>query len=262
MAENSLYFESITSSRAMLLSDEDALAGNTTLSLETQGDLAEDDIFTFINENFGAFLKSLRYLRKDDQELLLAYYLLGKAQNTLAVIHNSTQTVCSFQLRMAVKTLGTFMMVGGEPTEEMLREVFDRTGFEHKLENSRPTRDGSESQAPAPERPLSKVVTEYAHCRNFLHVARTFQLHRPDIRRTLSQFVKAFRDSTGSKEMAVAVWLHSLIDKVSPVGSGYTKRKAKKMGNLFRQDPAIVGEFRINIADADFGQVFVGRANR
>lgn len=180
-------------------------------------------------------------------------YLCGKSmvpthntQNTLAIIHKSTQTVCSFRIRMAIRTLGTFMLVGGEPTEELLHEVLEKAGLENSLETA----------------PLSKVIMEYTRVRNFQQVALHFNLHRPDVRRAMSRASKALMESKDGKEAAVAAWTHSLIDKVSPVGLGFSKRKAQKMGHLYRSDPAILGQFRMNIEDPNFGHMFVSRANR
>jgi hypothetical protein len=236
----------------MLLDEDEQLEGATTISLETQADLAEEDILSFINENFDKFLKTLRFLKKEDQELLLSYYLLSKTQNTLALIHKSTQTVCSFRIRMAVKTLGTFMMVGGEPTEELLHDVLEKAGMEDCLEK----------ELGVKKAPLSTVVMEYVRTRNFQHVATHFALHRPDVRRAMSRVSKALMDSKDGREAAVAAWLHSLIDKVSPVGTGFSKRKAQKLGHLYRSDPTILGQFRMSITDPTFGHMFVSRANR
>jgi len=249
-----LTFDSVTSARAMLLSEDEQLEGATTISLETQADLAEEDILSFISENFERFLRTLRFLKKEDQELLLSYYLLSKTQSTLALIHKSTQTVCSFRIRMAVKTLGTFMMVG-EPTEELLHEVLEKAGLENSLEPL-----GIESPSPKPR--LSTVVMEYVRTRNFQQVANHFGLHRPDVRRAMSRASKALMDSKDGKEAAVAAWLHSLIDKVSPVGTGFSKRKAQKMGHIYMKSSAVLGQFRVNIEDPDFSQWFVSRASR
>src|SRR5208282_4898996 len=79
MSENTPYFDSITSARAMLLTDEEALEGQTLLSAESDPKKKEDQkILTYIQENFPMFLKILRLLKKEDQELLLSYYLLSK----------------------------------------------------------------------------------------------------------------------------------------------------------------------------------------
>jgi hypothetical protein len=35
-----------------------------------------------------------------------------------------------------------------------------------------------------------------------------------------------------------------------------------KQGSIYRQDPALLGEFTIDVTSPDFHQVFVSRANR
>ena len=245
MSENSPYFESITSARAMLLSEEDQLEGVTTISLETQADLAEDDIFTYVQENFADFLTILRFLKKEDQEMLLSYYLLSKTQNTLAIIHKSTQTVCSQRIRMAVKTLGTFIMMG-EPTVEKMHEILKRAGLEDSWE-------GVE---------LSQIIDLYVKIRNFRRIAEIYNLHRPDIRRSLSRASKQLMGSADGHEHALGAYIHSLIDKANPNGQGFSKRKTAKLGHLYRTDPNMLGEFRIKVDDPTFDAMFVSRANR
>lgn len=245
MSENTPYFDSITSARALLLDEEEQLEGCTTISLETQADMTEEDILTYVMENFAEFLKKLRYLKKEDQELLLSYYLLSKTQNCLAIVHKSTQTVCSFRIRMAVKTLACFIMMG-EPTPERMHEILERA----KLENSL---GGVE---------LSKIVDLYSKIRSFQRIAEMHKLHRPDIRRAMSRASKQLMESKDAQEHALGAYIHSLIDKANPLGVGYSKRKTQKLGHLYRTDPAILGEFRIKISDPDFEHMFVSRANR
>lgn len=246
MAENSAYFDSIVATRAMLLSDEDSLEGKTLISLESQSDLAEEDILTYVQENFAGFLTMLRSLKKEDQELLLSYYLLSKTQNTLATIHKSTQTVCSFRIRMAVKTLGTFIMMGGAPTVEMMHEILTRAGLEDSLKKIE----------------LSKVVDLYVRTHNFQKISELHHLHRPDIRRAMSRASKQLMESKDPQEHALGAYMHSLIDKANPAGQGFSKRKLAKQCHIYRTDPKILGEFRIDVLDPDFGHMFVSRANR
>jgi hypothetical protein len=245
VSENTPYFDSITSARAMLLSEDDQLEGCTTISLETQSDMAEEDILTYIQSNFADFLKTLRYLKKEDQELLLSYYLLSKTQNTLAIIHKSTQTVCSFRIRMAVKTLGTFIMMG-EPTVEHMHEILDKAGLEYGLDKVN----------------LSLVIDLYAKTRSFQRIADIHKLHRPDIRRAMSRASKQLMESKNAQEHALGAYVHSLIDKANPSGVGYSKRKVSKLGHIYRVDPVILGEFRVRVEDSDFEHMFVSRANR
>lgn len=246
MAENSAYFDSIVATRALLLDEEESLEGNTLISLESQADMAEEDILTYIQENFAGFLRILRSLKKEDQELLLSYYLLSKTQNTLATIHKSTQTVCSFRIRMAVKTLGTFIMMGGAPTVETMHEILTKAGLEDSLKPIG----------------LSKIVDEYVKCRNFQRIAEVHKLHRPDIRRAMSRASKQLLDSKDPQEHALGAYIHSLIDKANPAGQGYSKRKVAKQCHIYRTDPAILGDFRIRVDDPDFRHIFVSRANR
>jgi hypothetical protein len=244
--ENTPYMDSISAGRALLLSEEEALEGATTISLETCGDLTqEEDVFSYIQDHFAEFLKTLRYLKKEDQELLLSYYLLSKTQNTLALIHKSTQTVCSFRIRMAVKTLCAFIMMG-EPTPENMHDILEKAGLESSLEKL----------------PLSTCIDLYAKTRSFQRIAEVHHLHRPDIRRAMSRASKQLMESRDAHEHALGAYIHSLIDKANPSGVGYSKRKAQKLGHIFRRDSDILGMFRIPIEHPDFEEMFVSRANR
>lgn len=143
-----------------------------------------------------------------------------------------------------MKTMGTFLMMG-EPTEEILHELLSKAGYEDTL-----------------TAPLSKIVMEYVRTRNFQQVASHFGLHRPDVRRVMSRASKALMESTEPKEAAIAAWLHSLIDKVSPLGTGASKRRERAQGHIYRADSEIIGWFRIPIEHPDIGQMFVSSANR
>ena len=238
--------DSICAARSILLNQDEQLEGKTLISLESQSDLAEEDILTYVQENFAGFITMLRSLKKEDQELLLSYYLLSKTQNALATIHKSTQTVCSFRIRMAVKTLGTFIMMGGAPTVEMMHEILTRAGLEDSLKKI----------------DLSKIVDLYVRTHNFQKISELHHLHRPDIRRAMSRASKQLMESKDPQEHALGAYIHSLIDKANPAGQGFSKRKIAKQCHIYRTDPAILGEFRIRVDDKDFDHMFVSRANR
>jgi hypothetical protein len=227
------------------------LDGHTTISLETCADMTEEDILTYVQENFSNFLKILRFLSKEDQELLLSYYILSKTQNTLALIHKSTQTVCSFRIRQAVKRIGTFMMLGA-PTEEVMSRVFMQAGLEDEL----PINVKGEQVG------LSKVVILYEQTRSFQQVADAFGLHRPDIRRTMSRAAKSLNDSHSPEDIALGAFVHGLIDKASASGQGFSKRKLGKLCHVYRNDPELLGAFRIDVTHPDFKYLFTSRANR
>lgn len=239
--------DAISAQRSLLLTLEEALEGGTTISLETQSDMSEDDIMTYVEQNLAGFIRTLRYLSKEDQELLLSYYLLAKTQNTLAVIHRTTQTLCSFLIRKAVERVGTFILLGS-PTQEIISEIFISSGLEDCL-------DGKIE--------LSKVVVLYEKTRSFQRVADTYGLHRPDVRRCMRKAAQQLELAKDSQERALGAYLQGLIEKASASGQGLSKRKVAKQGHIFKVDPAILGEFRVNVNHPDFEPaIFVSRANR
>jgi DNA-directed RNA polymerase specialized sigma subunit len=201
MAEITAYFESVTSKRSMLLTEEEALEGATPISLETQGDMSEENVLSYIEQNLPGFIRILRNLAPEDQELLLSYYMLSKTQNTLAVIHRTTQTLCSFLIRKAVERIGTYILLGN-PTQEVMSEIFKRAKLENILENSE----------------LSKVVMFYQKTRSFQRVAEVFNLHRPDVRRALRQAAQTLEKSKDNQEKALGAYLKGLIEKASAAG--------------------------------------------
>lgn len=244
IAENSLFFDAVVAQRSILLDDETALEGGTTISLETQTDMAESDVLTYIEDHFGEFLRNLRFLSKEDQELLLSYYVLAKTQVTLAVLHRSTQTLCSARIRMAMQKMGTFILLG-PPTVESLHEAFVAAGLEDLL-----------------EKPLSQVVSLYAKTRSFQRVAEVMNLRRPAIRRAMTQASKSMSESSDTRRKALGAYLFDLIDKASASGSGFSKRKMAKLGNVYLSDPPVLGTFRVRVEDEGFSSIFVSRANR
>jgi len=229
----------------MHLTEEEALEGNITISQETQLDQKEQKKFAYIQDNFANFVKVLRHLKEEDQEMLLSYYVLAKTQNTLALIHKSTQTVCSSQIRMAFKTLGAFLMMG-EPTVEKMHEILTAAGLENSI----------------PKIELSRIIDLYIKTHNFQKIADMHRLHRPNIRRAMSRASKQLMESKDGNQHALGAYIHSLIDKANPAGQGFSKRKLQKQCHLYRSDPDCLGDFRVRIEDPGFSQLFISRANR
>jgi hypothetical protein len=256
--ENSAYMDAMVASRSVLLSDEEALAGGTTISCETTDEFGVDDIYVYCQEHFADWLRVIRVLSLEQQELLLSYYLLGKTQIVLSKLLQSTQTVMSFRIRMAVKLAGTYLMMGGEHSVDQMRVVLIKAGLEHSLKKVG----------------LSEIIAEYAHCRSFEKIARAHDLHRPDIRRAMSQASKQLlrgdltdleteTSPSSPEELAVGAYIFNLIDKASPDGQGISKRqKAKTARCVVRVDPACTGEIRVAVKDPGWDSLFVSRANR
>lgn len=247
--EMSQYMESVTAARSLLLTEAEALAGETTLSLETQEEFNRDSCYTFLLENFGDFLRLLRFLRIEDQEILLSYYCLGIPQRILGDIHSTTQTVMSFKLRLAIKALCAHIVAGGVPTEEWIHNILEKAGLEATIEDKPPL--------------LSTLIVEFAICRSFGKLAYKYDLHRPNIRRAMSRASAQLLESKEPDEQALGAYIFSLTDKANPVGTGVTKRQAAKRVRVIRKtDPAILGQFRVKVDDKDFGSLFIAKANR
>jgi hypothetical protein len=87
----------------MRLSNEKALEGDTLCSVETQ-DEKTTGLLSYVANNPSGFVQTRRYLSKEDQEILIGYYLLHKPQHALASLHGSTQTLTSSRIRAAVKS--------------------------------------------------------------------------------------------------------------------------------------------------------------
>lgn len=243
MSENTAYFEAIVAQRAMLL-DPDEYQNDHTVSLETQSDIVSQSIMTYIHDNFSKFMEHLKYLSFEDQELLLAYYLLGKTQWSIARLHGSTQTICSFKLRLAMKRLGTYMLMG-VPTIEKIDSILEQ----HDTAYFTPTIR------------YSQMIDAYSKTRSFKAVANQFSLKRPDVRRALSTLSKSLLTSKDAPTLALGAFVFGLIDKASAQGRGLSQRERAKICPIYRRDPEMFGSFVVDTATPEFDHFLVSRAN-
>jgi len=245
MAETSPYFDAIISKRSVEAYTDDSEFKDQTVSLETQNDLIEEHISLYIKDNFKDFLRILRSISNEDQELLLSYYIANKPQWCLAKIYRSTQTICSFKIRMAVKKLGATIIYGEKPDINIMQKVLEDNNLEFLLKDVR----------------TSVLIDDYRKYRSFQIVSKKNKVHRPDVRRVLSQVSKTLLDKTDEKSLSLGAMVYGLIDKASANGQGYSKRKIDKISYLFRSDPNILGSFYIDVQDPNFDNILVSRAN-
>ena len=245
MAETTPYFESITAARSMLVEDPSDFAFET-ISLETQQDLARDTVGESIQAHFGAILPHMRLLSPEDQELLLSYFLLAKPQWCLAKLYQSTQTLCSLRIRLALKKLGVVTKYQGHPTQEALDAILEEHGLNALVEGVK----------------TSTLVVEYRQRRSFAAVADLLRIHRPVVRRALTQVVNTLMSDPHEEHAAVGAYIHGLIDKASITGQGYSAQKARKLSHVHKKDPSLVGSFHIDLSDPAFDEhVLVSHAS-
>jgi hypothetical protein len=238
------YLESLSIERTMLLSEEEQLHGDTTVSAETCDDLVSDGIDIFLHSNFPEFLKAMRKLTSEEQDLLLEYYILNKPQALIGKTHQTTQTQASFALRAAVGSLCAQMMLG-MPTIADVHRVLVEGGvqdtFIYKRWGSKYDVQGT----------LSEAIVMYATLRNSRKVAEYFGF-RGSVRQILRQCTASLGNG-GSEQRALASYVNTI--------TAFT-RKQKGSRHIARTDPDIVGQFRVRVDDPNFGHMFVPSATR
>lgn len=244
MPENTKYFEAITAQRSLLVSEEDALAGNVTISLET-AESNPDDIFTCVSTDLPLFMRALCTLSKRDRELLISYYLLGIPQHVIATLFRTTQTLSSLALRAASARLGCYILLG-ELTQPRIAAILLKHALEHTLAGIG----------------LSYAVTMYAECRSYEKVAKQYKLHRPDIRKAIRQAEQHLTACDDPQAKALGAYLAGLTEKSSAGGTGLSVRQRNREGHMFKIDSSLLGDFRIDFQHPDFDQVFVSKAVR
>lgn len=242
--------EGITAKRAVSSFEENeqaALEGRNLVSIETEENVGpEAGIYVYVYENFAQFLRYVRVLAPRDQEKLLAYYCLAMTQSQLAVVFRTTQTVCSFQLRASVRCMAA--LIGWEsqnPTPDIMEPLLTKVGFG--------TVDGHS---------LAEVIAEYVESRSFVAVAYKYGIHRPLIRRTISNASKTMIEETQPPEVqACGWWLFKLIDRANPLGKGLKARAKLKDSDVEVTLPDICGRNRVSTDDLYIDVFWQSRAN-
>jgi hypothetical protein len=233
------YMQAVAAARSVLLSDEEALAGGTLLSLETTEESPTDRVSAWVEANLPLFMRALRCLPPDRQEVVLAYYLLGKSQNGLAALHKTTQTLVSSDLRDSVGTMGAYFMLGSI-NAETVRSVLDRANL-----------DGV----------LADAIVLYTKSRSYDSVAARTGQQRTRLRRAMRNAQSTLSAHSDHECQALGFWLKVLIHQSSATGTGKAARHEYKHAQMYRVDPAILGAFRVSVTDPDFPAVFTARAN-
>jgi hypothetical protein len=85
----------------------------------------------------------------------------------------TSQTVCSFNLRMAIKTLCARILWSGTPTVEQLRPVLESANLERLSLLGSHKKDTVEIS-------LAEVIVEYEQSRSYAQVANKFNIWRPE----------------------------------------------------------------------------------
>lgn len=251
--ENSPYFDTITANRSIEQYGEDpdsSLEGTQLISAETVL-TDEQGISTYIHTHFEEFLKHLQKMDTVSQNLLLAYYVLGKPQTQLAPLFGTTQTMCSFSIRAAVRALTAVIMFGGgRPSKEIMCRILTEAGCEVWLEG------------PNKGFGLSDLLEEFVLTRNYGSVAKKFGVHRPDIPRALRIVTNRLRESREREQAALGWYIESLINRASRTGGGLGRHQARKFEDMSFETSDVLGKFVLqNPTQGEIDQIFASRAN-
>jgi hypothetical protein len=241
------YWDNKVAARSVLVDLEDGLRGETLISAESSSDeFARNGIVVFISSHFTEFLHWTTYLRVDDRELLLCYYLVGNTQNTLAKMFGLSQTQISSTLRYIVRALCFWMYCEGEITQEKLERILVPAGLEDVDLESRNQHFK-----------LSELVMLYYKTRSFQAVANLLDgIHRPTIKRAISHAYHVLLMSEVAEEIMLGAWLERLMYRVNPTATGLTQKYQNKSADIFRSDPDGIGDFHITVESPVFEHVF------
>ena len=247
MAEISAYFEAITAARSMRVTDPFD-ASEETISAETQLDLARDSVGMSLRTDLDTLLPYVAQLCLEDQELLKCYFLLEKPQWCLAVVHRSTQTLCSQRIRKAQERLGLIVQHKGQhPPLDAIAEVMELHGINHILESGPST---------------AELIVEYRKRRSFTAVADALRCPRPQVRHVLNTVATTLKDDEHREHAAYGAYVHGLIDQAAVHGSGFGENKRQKLAHAHAVDPDLVGQFRVSGNHVDAADhVLVSRAS-
>jgi hypothetical protein len=232
--ENSLYMEAVTSARSMLQTEEEGMAGEGTVSIETEG-ARTDDFYTYTQEHFPAFLRLLRFASPEEQEMVLSYYICGRSQLALGSLFGRSQTQISYKVRMAVKTmLARFR----PPTEKEISKILKR--YRLSLDGMNAAQVVLETQTKTAER----VLREH----------KKHGVPASAIRNLLRDIYAKMKDSPKSEEALLAVWVHASV----ALPNNY--RRLHRTSWCHRQDPSCLGEFRVALEDPNWTACFTAKA--
>ncbi len=148
----------------------------------------------------------LAKLRPEFIELFGEYFLLGKSQAFIGKVHGFIQTRTWQMLRIIEQAIGSMIILGPEPTAEIIRPILRRARVES-------TDYGS----------LTNMIVLYAKTKNYSKVADEVRAPIPAIRKIFRPAIATLLESKEIKAVAVGAYLRSLTHHASLTGEGLSK---------------------------------------
>jgi hypothetical protein len=143
-----------------------------------------------------------------------------------------------------MKRLGTYILMG-TPSVDKIHNILEHVNLTHF----------------SPEIKYADIIDMYAKTRSFKAVAHAYGVKRPDVRRALSSLSKTLLATKDAPTLALGAYVFGLIDKASAQGRGLSQRERAKICPIYRKDPAMLGDFEVDVSVEDFDHFLVSRAN-
>ena len=177
------------------------------------------DFKTFAHDYPDKLMPLLEHLRPEFQELFAEYWLLGKSQSFIGDVHGFIQTRVWQNLRIIEQAIGSLILLGTNPNEDILAPILEKVGLE-KLARGR----------------LSSMIVGYAQTHSYARVAAYFGIPVPAVRKIFRPTITSLLASKDVKAVAVGAYLRSLTHQASLTGAGLSKRcKARNRRVMVRR---------------------------
>lgn len=145
-------------------------------------------------------------LRPEFQELFVEFYLLQKSQYFIGPAHGFIQTRVWQTLRIIEQMLGSMILLGPEPSAEILRPILRKSGVENTTYGS-----------------LTDMILYYAASQSYGVVAQKFHVATPVIRKLFRPIIAKLLADRDVKAVAVGAYLRSLTHWASLTKVGLSK---------------------------------------
>ena len=160
----------------------------------------------FAKDHPQRFFQLVSHLRPEFQELCIEYYVLRKSQSFLGQVHGFIQTRVWQALRLIEQAIGSMIVLGIEPSADVIRPILDRVGLEN-------TDSGS----------LTDLIVLYAKHRNYTQVANLTKIPVATVRKIFRPTVAVLLANKDIEAVSVGAYLRSMTHQASLTKTGLSK---------------------------------------
>lgn len=207
--------------------------------LSAEGEFADEiDIVTFARDHRDSFLRLVGALTPERRRIAIEYLVLRKTEKQIATLHGlKSQGMLSQEIKSIVRLLGATIALGKCPTLDEIRSIL----AQEKI-------TGCHADA----------IAAYADAGNLTQASRALtrsgiRMTRAEIRRHMREVVAPLMRSKSLRSQACGEYVKGLIAQWN-----CSHRPRKR----FFADPAVLGNFEVDIANRKARFVFASRAGQ